>query len=91
MEQVQVVHVQQSAKEELSIVQVEHQVVVQYQTDTTQQDVTDLIIDVQDKVNVQQVTTVQTEYQMPVVVENIVELENIMQVRNNRHQVHVVI
>ena len=75
MEQVQQQLVQTHALEEQNTVEQEHQVVVQYQVGTIQQDVMAQETSVQHKVNVLQVTTVQTEYQMPVVVENIVVLE----------------
>ena len=75
MEQVQQQLVQTHVLEEQNTVEQEHQVVAQYQVDTTQLDVMAQETNVQHKVNVLQVTTAQTEYQMPVVVENIVVLE----------------
>ena len=66
----QEVHVQMLAKEEQNIVEQEQVHVVQYQADTIQQDVMALVISVQDNLNVQEVTTVQAEYHMPVVQEN---------------------
>ena len=69
-EQVQEAHVQMPAKEEQNIVEQEHQAVVQYQMDITQQDVMVQEINVQDNHNVQQVTIVQMVYQMPVVLVN---------------------
>ena len=72
MEQVLDQLAQMHVQEEQSIVQQEHQAVVQYQQGIIQLDVMDQEINVQDKVNVLQVTTVQMEYQPVVVVENIV-------------------
>ena len=62
-------------KEELSIVEPEQVHVVQYQMDTIQQDAMDQEINVQDKLNVQVVTTVQAEFHMPVEQENGVRME----------------
>ena len=60
-EQVQEVHVQQSAKEEENTVQLEQAHVAQHQQDTNQQDVTVQITDVLVKVRVAEENTPQQE------------------------------
>ena len=71
MDQVQQVLVQTLAKEEQNIVPQEPHHVVLYQVDITQQVVTHLEINVQDKASVEKEITVQTEFQQDVEQENI--------------------
>ena len=72
MEQVLQRHVQTHVQEEQNIVLQEPLHVVQRVMDTIQPDVIHLEINVQDKINVPQETTVQVVYQLLVVLENIV-------------------
>ena len=71
LEHIVLVELLQTVKEEQNIVQQEQHYVVLYQVDITQQVVTHLEINVQDKASVEKEITVQTEFQQDVEQENI--------------------